>query len=418
VAEGIEMNILILGIDGYLGWPLAIHLAQRGHVISGVDKFYRRMWVKDMGSDSIIPVSPMYDRKDAFIEHFGGSLTFSEIDIANDRETLGHFVQSVEPDAIVHLAECPSAPYSMSTPGRAAFVMRNNVIGTLNLLHVMRDYAPTAHLVKLGTMGEYGTPNVDIPEGFFDVMFRGREATFAFPRKAGSWYHWSKVHDSMNVMWACEIWGLRSTDIMQGVVYGTKIDGMGDDDRLRTRFDIDEAFGTAINRFVAQAMVGHPLTIYGNVGKQTRGFLPLHDSMQCLTLVIEKPPEFGEYRVLNQFEETYSILHLAEKVTGAGLVQGLNVRAGHYEPPREESQDHYYNPDREGLIALGYEPDHDMHRVILDMMEDLLPYRDRIRAFSDVLIPRIHWSGEHYQSGLISERVFGSSSGKSQMPIG
>ena len=211
-----------------------------------------------------------------------------------------------EPEAVIHLGECPSAPYSMIDREHTTFVQINNLTTTFNLMFAMRDIAPSAHLLKLGTMGEYGTPNVDIPEGFFEVEYRGRKRLMPFPRQAPSWYHWSKVHGSNNMMFACKIWGIRATDVMQGVVFGTRVDGMGDDPRLRTRLDFDQAFGTAINRFSCQAVIEHPLTPYGD-GGQVRGFLPLRDSMQCLTLGLENPPEPGEYRVFNQFEETYSI---------------------------------------------------------------------------------------------------------------
>ena len=394
------MKILILGIDGYLGWPLALHLAERGHVIAGMDNFARRQWVEEMGSVSAIPIASALDRLYGFRDRFNCEL--HPYPYSYDMmiyETLCEVLSITKPHVIVHLAECPSASYSMSSPKRAAFVMQNNVIGTLNLLHAMRDRAPKAHLVKLGTMGEYGTPNLDIPEGFFapDMICKDgvwRVADLPFPRKAGSWYHWSKVHDSMNVMFACETWGLRSTDIMQGVVYGTRIDAMGEDKRLKTRLDFDECFGTVINRFVCQALVGHPLTIYGDVGKQTRGFLPLRDSMQCLTLAIDNPPEDGEYRVFNQFEDTYSVLDLAAFVQLVGARKGLEVEIGHYEMPRAEMQEHYYSPDHTNLLQLGYVPTSDMKSELSHMFEDLSPHVDRIRDHADVLIPEVRWTGE------------------------
>ena len=416
---------MILGMAGYLGWPLALHLTERGHEVSGIDNGMRRSWVRRMGSDSAIPIGEMPDRLAAYFKKYDKLPRFEMISI-EDYPALGAFIASVEPDAIVHLAECPSAPYSMVGPHEAAFVMRNNVIGTLYLLHAIRDNAPDAHLVKLGTMGEYGTPDVDIPEGFFNFNFRGRSAdNMVFPRKAGSWYHWSKVHDSMNVMWACEVWGLRSTDLMQGVVYGSWIDAMAPtvsmglaDATLRTRFDIDEAFGTVINRFCAQAVVGHPLTIYGDVGKQTRGFIPLHDSMECLTLTIENPPEQGEYRVFNQFAETYSIRTLAQAVQIVGNAQyDLDVRVGHFEPPRVEAEEHYYHPDHKKLEDLGYVPDTDLHGNLALVMESLMPHRNRIKRYGHLLRPRIRWDGSHEELAFQGERIFGDTSGKSKMPL-
>jgi len=399
------VKVLILGIDGYLGWSLALHLADRAHVVGGIDNFMRRSWVTKMGSVSAIPIAEMADRRRAFTRKFG-SLYFQPLSM-EDYPGLCNVLQNFQPDAIVHLAECPSAPYSMSGPHEAAFVMRNNVIGTLYLLHAMREHAPDAHLLKLGTMGEYGTPDVPIPEGFFNLSLAGRTAPdMPFPRNAGSWYHWTKVHDSMNVMWATKLWGLRSTDIMQGVVYGGWLDSMFGHRDLRTRLDFDEAFGTAIHRFVCQAIVHHPLTIYGDIGKQTRGFLPLADSMQCLTLALENPPDAGEYRVFNQFEDVYSILQLAQIVEKVGNAYGLQVQIGHYEPPRAEAQEHYYQPAHQHLLDLGYQPDHDIEHNVAELIETLTPHRERIAMHREVLIPSIRWqSNTRARARYLGEQI-------------
>ncbi|MGH7417771.1 MAG: NAD-dependent epimerase/dehydratase family protein, partial [Candidatus Rokuibacteriota bacterium] len=272
------------------------------------------------------------------------------------------------------------------------FTQTNNIITTLNILFAMREACPRAHLVKLGTMGEYGTPNLNIPEGFFTIEYRGRTDTLPFPRQAGSWYHQSKVHDSHNVAMACRIWGLRSTDIMQGVVYGTRVDAMGEDERLCTRFDFDQCFGTAINRFCAQAVIGEPLTPYGK-GGQRRGFLPLRDVVQCLVLALTHPPAEGEYRVFNQFEETYGVLELAEKVKAVGDELGLTVKIQATENPRIEKEEHYYRPDREHLLRLGYRPTRDMPGELRIVLADLLQHRGRILARRRALMPDIRWDG-------------------------
>jgi UDP-sulfoquinovose synthase len=251
-------------------------------------------------------------------------------------------------------------------------------------------------------MGEYGTPNIDIPEGFFEVEFRGRKDRLPFPRQAGSFYHLSKVHDSHNTMFACKIWGLRSTDIMQGVVFGTTIDAMDDDPRLATRLDFDQCFGTAINRFCCQAVIGHPLTIYGS-GTQQRGFLPLRDSMQCLTLAVENPPDVGEYRVFNQFQECFSIIELAEIVQRVARSCGLDVDIQHYENPRHESESHYYNPDFKGLAELGYQPSHDVATEVQIMLQTLRTHRAIIEARADILIPDIRWDGQAQRSSKIDD---------------
>lgn len=393
------MRVFIAGVDGYLGWPLAMYLTARGHEVAGMDNYMRRDWVAEMGSQSATPIRRMTERLEAFRDCFGTNLDFRRGDL-RDYNMVWNLFRSFRPEAVVHLAEMPSAPYSMIDVHHAVFTQTNNIVGTLNILHAMRDVCPDAHLVKLGTMGEYGTPNIDIPEGFFTIEYRGRTDTLPFPRQASSWYHQSKVHDSNNIMMACRLWGLRSTDIMQGVVYGTRIDEMGDDERLLTRFDFDQCFGTAINRFCAQAVVGRPITLYGK-GHQRRGFLPLRDSMQCLTLAIENPPSRGEYRVFNQFEEVYDLTELALTVQRVAGRMGLDVQVRHLENPRIELEEHYYNPDREKLLELGYVPSHSMEKELEIVLRDLLRFRHRIEARISSLMPDIRWDGRREKVGFL-----------------
>jgi UDP-sulfoquinovose synthase len=394
------MRVFIAGVDGYLGWSLAMYLTARGHDVSGLDSYMRRDWVAEVGSQSATPIRRMTERLDAFRDRFGTTLQFRRGDL-RDYNTVWNLFRTFQPEAIVHFAEMPSAPYSMMDVQHAVFTQTNNIVGTLNMIHAMRDVCPDAHMVKLGTMGEYGTPNIDIPEGFFTIEYRGRSETLPFPRQASSWYHQSKVHDSNNIMMACQLWGLRSTDIMQGVVYGTRIDEMGDDERLFTRFDFDQCFGTAINRFSAQAVIGHPLSPYGK-GHQRRGFLPLKDSMQCLTLAIENPPAKGEYRVFNQFEEVYDLTELALKVQKVGKVLGLDVEIRNTENPRMEKEEHYYRPDHEKLLQMGYQPTHDMERELEVVFSDLLRYRHRIEARRYALVPDIRWDGRRERVKFLS----------------
>jgi UDP-sulfoquinovose synthase len=393
------MRVFIAGMDGYLGWTLAQYLAARGHEVAGADAYYRRRWVEEMGSQSATPIVDMPERLHAFKGKWGEFPYYREGDLI-DWDFVKDIFEDFRPEAIVHFGECPSAPYSMIGVQHATWVQTNNIVSTLNILYAMRDITPKAHLVKLGTMGEYGTPNLDIPEGFFEIEYRGRVDRLPFPRQAGSWYHWSKVHDSYNVMFACKIWDLRSTDIMQGVVYGTSIPEMGGDERLLTRLDFDESFGTAINRFCCQAVVGHPLTPFGR-GHQRRGFLPLRDSMQCLTLAIENPPQAGQYRVFNQFEETYDITQLALKVHEVADELGLDAEIRNLENPRMEMEEHYYNPDHKHLLDLGYMPSHDMAAELRLMLGDLIEYRSRIQAVQEVLIPDIRWDGTRRKSHFL-----------------
>ena len=394
------MRILIAGADGYLGWSLAQHLASCGHEVAGADGFFRRQWVEETGSSSATPIHSIEDRLNAFRNSTGRDLPFWPGDL-REYALVDRIFREFHPDAVVHLAECPSAPYSMIDVDHAVFVQTNNLTTTFNLLFAAREVCPDVHLLKLGTMGEYGTPNVAIPEGFFEIDYRGRRDRLPFPRQAGSWYHWSKVHGSNNVMFACKIWNLRATDVMQGVVFGTRFEGQGQDPRLSGRLDFDPCFGTVVNRFCCQAVIGHPLTPYGT-GGQRRGFLPLRDSMQCLRLALENPPEAGEYRVLNQFEDVYGIAELALRVQQAGLALGLGVQIQNVENPRIESEEHYYRPDHQKLFDLGYRPSRDLDGEIRAMLEDLVGCRERIQARREVLLPEVRWDGARRKVGFLS----------------
>jgi UDP-sulfoquinovose synthase len=385
------MTVLICGADGYIGWPLSLHLAVRGtEKVVGVDNFTRRRMIDEIGSQSATPIQDMERRERAYNEEFGKeNFEFIYGDLQN-KDFVRYLFKKYQPRAIFHLGEQPSAPYSMIDVDHAVFSQVNNVVGTLNILFAMQEFAPDAHLIKLGTMGEYGTPNIDIPEGFFEVEFRGRKDTLPFPRQAGSWYHQSKVHDSNNIMFACRIWKLCSTDIMQGVVYGTRTEEMVNDDLL-TRFDYDECFGTAINRYCAEAVIGHVLTPYGR-GEQKRGFLALTDSIQCLTIALDNPPKRGEYRVFNQLDDVYSINELAQKVKKVASNMGLKVEIDHVENPRIEKEEHYYMVDHEKLPSLGFKPTRSLEEELEIMLTDLLMYRDRIAEKKHVIKPKIRWA--------------------------
>jgi UDP-sulfoquinovose synthase len=375
-------------MDGYIGWSLAMHLAKRSHIVSGVDNFSRRANVESLGSHSAIPILDMQERLSAFKRIHGQNISFFEGDLL-DYDFLADVVKQTHPDAIVHLAEQPSAPFSMIDRNHAIDTQHNNVEGTLNVLYAMKEFVPESHLIKLGTMGEYGTPNIDIPEGFFEIEFRGRKDILPFPRQPGSLYHLSKVHDSANIMFACRVWKLCSTDIMQGVVYGTRTQEMVDDS-LMTRFDFDESFGTVINRYCAEAVMGLPLTPYGQ-GKQKRGFIDLVDSIQCLTIAIENPPAKGEYRVFNQLDEVYSIAELAERVVTAARKLRLDVKIKNLTNPRMEKEEHYYKVDHEQLRKLGFKPTRTIEETLDIMLKDLFKYRDRVLERSEAILPKTTW---------------------------
>jgi UDP-sulfoquinovose synthase len=382
------VRTLVLGMDGYIGWSLAMHLAKRGHIVSGVDNFARRANVESVGCQSAIPLLDMQERVSAFTKRHGQNLSFFEGDLL-DYDFLADVIKQTRPDSIVHLAEQPSAPFSMIDRKHAIYSQHNNIEGTLNVLYAMKDFVPECHLVKLGTMGEYGTPNIDIPEGFFEIVYRGRKDILPFPRQPGSMYHLSKVHDTANVMFACRVWKLCSTDIMQGVVYGTRTDEMIDDS-LMTRFDFDESFGTVINRYCAEAVIGLPLTPYGQ-GKQKRGFIDLVDSIQCLTIAIENPPARGEYRVFNQLDEVYSVAELAEKVVTVAKKLGIDAKIKHVQNPRTEKEEHYYKVDHEHLRKLGFKPTRKIEETVEIMLKDLSKHKDRILEKSEAILPKTRW---------------------------
>jgi UDP-sulfoquinovose synthase len=381
------MRVLILGGDGYLGWPTAMRFSGRGHDVAVVDNFARRTWVEEAGSNSLTPIATLHERIDAW-----GEVAGKEIEPCVGDMTEGSFIADVvrefDPEAIIHYGEQPSAPWSMKSVDHAVTTQANNVIGSLKLLWAMRDYAPEAHLIKLGTMGEYGTPNIDIEEGFIEIEHKGRRDTLPFPKMPGSLYHLSKVHDSHNIHFACRVWGLRATDLNQGVVYGIETPETKLDERLVTRFDYDELFGTALNRFAVQAVIGHPLTVYGK-GGQTRGFLNIVDTLQCVELTAANPPGSGEYRVFNQFTETFDVGGLAEKVRHAASEVGIQAQLDHVSNPRLELEEHYYNPTHTKLLELGLQPTLLSETLIESMLETIRRHQDRVIA--DVIAPVTQW---------------------------
>jgi UDP-sulfoquinovose synthase len=383
------MRILILGGDGYLGWPTAMHFSNRGHDVHCVDNYLRRRAVREQRAASLVPIpDSLPARAAAWEEVTGYAIGVTEGDIC-DWAVIERVFREFEPEAIVHYGEMPSAPYSMKSREHAVFTQYNNVVGTMNVLWAIRDIAPEAHLVKLGTLGEYGTPGIDIEEGFIEIFHEGRSDVLPFPKMPGSLYHASKVHDSTNIHLACRIWGVRATDLHQGVVYGIETDEARMDDRFLTRFDYDDVFGTALNRFCLQAVVGHPLTVYGR-GGQTRGLINVVDTVQCVELATLNPADPGEYRVFNQFTERFSLLDLAELVQRTGREYGLTVRVDHLENPRVEAEEHYYNPKHTKLLDLGLKP-HTLSETLIESIFGVIErYRDRIMP--EVIMPKTTWA--------------------------
>ncbi|MEO8092482.1 MAG: NAD-dependent epimerase/dehydratase family protein [bacterium] len=390
------MRILILGGDGYLGWPTAMRFSARGHDVSVVDNFSRRRWLKENSADSLTPIRTLDERVDAW-EDVSGRQIRTFVGSIEDAEFLDGVVAEALPEAVVHYGEQPSAPYSMKSREAAVETQYTNVIGTLNLLFAMRDQVPDCHLVKLGTMGEYGTPNIDIEEGFIEIEHKGRKDTLPFPKLPGSLYHLSKVHDSNNIHFACRIWGLRATDLNQGVVYGIETEESAQDERLVTRFDYDEYFGTVLNRFCVQAVIGHPLTVYGE-GGQTRGFLNIRDTLQCVELAAANPAQLGEYRVFNQFTEQFSVTELAELVRESAEHLGLEIEVRSVPNPRVEAEHHYYNATHTKLLDLGLEPHHLGEELVQSMLRIIERYRDRVIERS--IPPHTTWRSGELQGEL------------------
>jgi UDP-sulfoquinovose synthase len=379
--------VLVLGGDGYLGWPTALRFSGRGHEVALIDNLSRRHYHHEQGTDSLTPIASLRERV-ATWEQLTGRRIDSHVGDLTQWERVRSLVAAFGPDCIIHYGEQPSAPWSMKDREHAVSTQVNNLVGTLNVLFAMRDHAPDCHLIKLGTMGEYGTPNIDIEEGFLDVHHNGRRDRLPFPKMPGSFYHLSKVHDSHNIMFACRAWGVRCTDLNQGVVYGLHTEETACDERLVTRFDYDECFGTALNRFCVQAVIGHPLTVYGK-GGQTRGFLNIQDTLQCVELASQHPPGPGQYHVLNQFTEQFSVRQLAELVVRAGARIGLPVEIVPIRDPRVELEEHYYNARHSRLLELGLRP----HYLSEEFLESMLcaVRRHQHRVIADAIVPRIRW---------------------------
>jgi UDP-sulfoquinovose synthase len=381
------VRALVLGIDGYLGWPTAMRFSAAGHAVVGVDNLLRRRLHEQLGTDSLVPVADLGARVDAWRELTGRHIE-ARIGDLTDPEFTAQVVRDARPDVIVHYAEQPSAPFSMLDQERCVFTQVNNVVGTLNVLFAMRDHAPGAHLVKLGTMGEYGTPNIDIEEGFIDIEHNGRRDRLPYPKQPGSFYHLSKVHDSHNCLFASRTWRLAVTELNQGIVYGIHTDETVLDDRLATRFDYDECFGTVLNRFCVQVVAGHRLTVYGE-GGQTRGYLNIRDTLNCVMLSALNPPAPGDYRVFNQFTERFGVLELAERVRRVAADLGMPVEIDHVLNPRVERQQHYYHARHTALLELGLQPTPLTDEVLADTIGAVARHQDRIDL--ERMLPRIRW---------------------------
>ena len=378
------MKILILGGDGYLGWPTALHLSAVGHEVAVADNFARRGYDYEMGVDSLTPIETLQTRVSTWRQLTGKAIATYIGDLC-DADFTYRMVGDFAPEAIVHYAEQRAAPYSMVDRKHAVYTQTNNVVGNLNVLYAIAELDPDIHLVKLGTMGEYGTPNIDIEEGWLEIEHKGRSDRVLYPKRPGSFYHLSKVHDSHNIEFACRVWGIRATDLNQGVVYGQQTHETAIDDRLATRYDYDAVFGTVLNRFVIQSVVGLPLTVYGN-GSQTRGLIDIRDTVRCIQLACENPADRGEFRVFNQMTQAMSVQQIAETIAAASPEA---VTIEQIDNPRVELEDHYYNVVHTGLAELGLEPHLLSDTLIESLFEITKRYAHRVRP--EAMLPTVQW---------------------------
>ncbi|ENH98002.1 sulfolipid biosynthesis protein [Gracilibacillus halophilus YIM-C55.5] len=381
------MNIIVAGGDGFCGWPTALYLSNKGHDVSILDNMVRRDIDNELHSNSITPIADLEERVAKWKE-----LTGKEIRVYEGDLTHYDFVKQVlkleQPDAFVHFAEQRSAPYSMIDLDHIVYTQTNNVVGNLNVIYGIKEVVPDCHLVKLGTMGEYGTPNIPIEEGYLEVEHKGRKDVLPFPKQPGSFYHLSKVHDSHNIMFACKIWGIRATDLNQGIVYGLDTEETKMDPVLANRLDYDGVFGTALNRFIIQSTIGHDLTVYGK-GGQTRGFLSIKDTVRCIEIAAENPADRGEFRVFNQFTEDFSVQGLAEKVQKVAKEEGFNPEIAHLDNPRVELEDHFYAAENTKLKDLGLEPHLLDDEVIREILQTVVKHKDRV--IEENVMPQVSW---------------------------
>jgi UDP-sulfoquinovose synthase len=380
-------RILVIGGDGYCGWATALYLSSRGFDVGIIDSYVRRLWDLQLGIQTLTPIQPLQERLGRWEALTGKRITLSVGDIT-DYAFLTAALRQFEPEAIIHFGEQRSAPFSMIDRDHAVLTQVNNVVGTLNLLYAIKTDFPHCHLIKLGSMGEYGTPNIDIEEGYITIEYHGRKDTLLYPKQPDSIYHLSKVHDSHNIYFACRVWGLRATDLNQGIVYGVFTDETSIDEVLINRFDYDAVFGTALNRFCVQAALGHPLTVYGK-GGQTRGFLDIRDTVRCIELAILHPPDPGIFQIFNQFTEQLSIIDLALKVKEAAETIGLPIQVRPIDNPRVEREEHYYNAKHTAMVALGLEPHYLSDSLLDSLLNFAMKYRHRVNT--DLFIPNVMW---------------------------
>lgn len=393
-------HILILGADGYLGWPTAMYFSKLGYQVTAVDNYFRRNACTELDVGMLYPVPTLIERAKIWHKKTGKEIKVVIGNLQEPELMRSFFEGRVQyqwaiddtftgiPKTVVHYAEQPSAPYSLLNYKYANTTIVNNLLITNNLMFAIRDLSPETHVVHVGTMGEYGTPNIDIEEGWLDIEHKGRKDRFLFPRQASSLYHTTKIMDTDLMWFAVRMWGLQITDLMQGPVYGIETPESAIDERLKTIFNYDEIFGTVLNRFITQAIVGYPLTVYGK-GGQTRGYININDTLQCIHKSVTNPPNKGELKIYNQIMETFSVNELARKVQKVGRELGYAVEIKEIENPRKEAEEHYYNPTYQGLLDLGVEPHYLTDKSLKAMFHVVETSKKNIRK--DVIFRGVKW---------------------------
>ncbi|AHY46555.1 NAD dependent epimerase/dehydratase family [Rubrobacter radiotolerans] len=387
------MRILVAGGDGFCGWPTALYLSSRGHEVAIADNLMRREWDRELGTEPLKEISSLEDRLARWKEVSGREIKDYRGDLC-DADFVFEMMDDFKPEAFVHFAEQRSAPYSMIDRAHAVFTQQNNVVGNLNVMYAIQEVVPECHLIKLGTMGEYGTPNIDIEEGWIEIEHKGRKDRMLYPKMPGSFYHLSKVHDSANLEFGCRIWGMRVTDLNQGVVYNVETDETASDPVLANRYDYDGVFGTALNRFIAQAANGNQITVYGT-GGQTRGFIDIRDTVRCIEIAAENPAERGDFRVFNQFTEQWSVLELAQLVVKVATEMGLEPKMVNLPNPRVEKESHYYKAANTRLIDLGLKPHLLTEETVESLLSAAIENRDRIHP--ETFDPQVNWRSARYR---------------------
>lgn len=357
--------ILLFGGDGYIAREF-LDRFDNLYDIYAVDNYYKRILLEDMKIEPLYPVTRIEHKQHGF----QNLCSYTNVE---------KLIKQFKPETIIHLAEQPSAPYSMSSRENAMDTINNNIQTTLNIIYAVRDHSPDTHIVKLGSMGEYGCPNVPIPEGWFDCEYKGRSDRMLFPKNPHSIYHLSKVFDSDALAFACKTWGLRVTDLNQGFVYGSN---------GKSRYCYDAMFGTALNRFVTQAVAGSPLTVYGK-GEQKRGIIHINDSVECLSIAANNPPSYGGFRVANQLTQWASINDMAELVQNVYQSKYGDCEIDHIENPRLEKEDHYYEVEHDILRMLGLNAQMLNVSMIEDQIELVRFYKDNINP--NQFAPGVKW---------------------------